>query len=91
MDFASSSRAAEDRTRWKGILAYFKVICSAPTTSQGYGRDYRENVNLGFTLLYIINKLKLCESISSLVNIVKVNLLGCQIDSFQCSEPFWNP
>ena len=32
-DFASSTRAAEDRTRWKRIV----VICAAPTTSQGCG------------------------------------------------------
>ena len=32
MGFASSTRAAENRTRWKGIVAN-----SSPTTFQGYG------------------------------------------------------
>ena len=35
MDFTSSTRAAEKRTRWKGIVA--NIICGAPTTSLGYG------------------------------------------------------
>ena len=34
MDFASSTRAAEKRTRWKGIVANSS---GAPTTFQGYG------------------------------------------------------
>ena len=33
MNFASSTRAAEDRTRGKGIFV------KSPTTSQGYGID----------------------------------------------------
>ena len=37
MDIASSARAAEDKTRWKGGCC--KVICGAPTTIQGYGAD----------------------------------------------------
>ena len=37
MDFANSSRAAEDRTRWKNDSC--KVIRDALTTSQGYGID----------------------------------------------------
>ena len=32
VDFASSTRAAEDKTSWKGIVV---VICCAPATSQG--------------------------------------------------------
>ena len=36
MDFASSTRAAEDRIRWKGIVVKSSM---APTTSQGYGID----------------------------------------------------
>ena len=32
MDFASSTRAAEDRTRWKGI------VVTEATTFQGYGK-----------------------------------------------------
>ena len=34
MDFASSTRVAENRTRWKGIVEF---ICGAPTSFQGYG------------------------------------------------------
>ena len=34
MDFANSTRAAENRTRWKGIVATLSVV---PTTFQGYG------------------------------------------------------
>ena len=37
MDFASPTRVAEDRTRWKGVVC--EVICGAPTTMQGYGID----------------------------------------------------
>ena len=33
IDFASSTRAAENKTRWKGIFA--KCIFGAPTTFQG--------------------------------------------------------
>ena len=36
MDFAGSNGAAENRTRWKGIVI---VICGAPPASQGYGID----------------------------------------------------
>ena len=39
MDFASSTRPTEDRTRWKMIVI---VICGAPTSSQGYGIDDEE-------------------------------------------------
>ena len=35
MDFASSTRAAENRSRWKGVCCEF--ICGAPATFQGYG------------------------------------------------------
>ena len=35
MDFSSSTRAAEDRTRRKGIAA--KYMYGAPTTFQDYG------------------------------------------------------
>ena len=38
MDFASSTRAAEDRTRWKGIVV--KIICGAPNALQGYRIDW---------------------------------------------------
>ena len=34
MDFASSTRAAENRTRWKEIVANSSGV---PTTFQGYG------------------------------------------------------
>ena len=37
MDFASSTRAAEDRTRL--LQDCCKVICGAPRISQGYGTD----------------------------------------------------
>ena len=37
MDFASSTRAVEDRTRWKGIVVKSYVV--PPTTSQGYRID----------------------------------------------------
>ena len=37
MDFASSTRAAEDRTRCKGIVVKSSVV--PPTTSLGYGID----------------------------------------------------
>ena len=35
MDFASSTKAAKDLIRWKGIVV--KSSFGAPTTSQGYG------------------------------------------------------
>ena len=41
MDFASSTRAAEDRTRWRGCC---EAICGAPTTMQVYGIRL-ENIN----------------------------------------------
>ena len=37
MDFASSTRATEDRTRWKGIVVKSSMV--PPTTSQGYEID----------------------------------------------------
>ena len=37
LDFAGSTRAAQDRTRWKGIVV--KSLVAPPTTSQGYGID----------------------------------------------------
>ena len=37
MDFASSTRAAEDRARWKGIVVKSSVV--PPMTSQCYGID----------------------------------------------------
>ena len=37
MDFASSARAAEDRARWKGVVAKSSMV--PPTTMQCYGID----------------------------------------------------
>ena len=42
---ARSTRADEDRTRWKGVG--YKVICEAPMSSQGYKIDWTR-----FDLLY---------------------------------------
>ena len=35
MDFASSTRAAEDRTRWKGILLKSSVVPQRPHKVMG--------------------------------------------------------
>ena len=38
MDFASSTRAAENRTRWKGIVANSSVVPRQPSKVMGYDR-----------------------------------------------------
>ena len=38
MDFASSNRAAEDRTRWKGVIAKSSVVPQRPCKVMGYTR-----------------------------------------------------
>ena len=38
MDFASSTRAAEDRTRWKGIVVKSSVVPQQPHKIMGYAR-----------------------------------------------------
>ena len=35
MDFASSTRAAEDRTRWKGVIAKSSVVPQQPSKVMG--------------------------------------------------------
>ena len=35
MDIASSTRAAENRTRWKGIVANSSVVSRQPSTAMG--------------------------------------------------------
>ena len=37
LDFASLTRTAENRTRLKGVVENWEVICGAPTTLQEYG------------------------------------------------------
>ena len=37
MGFGDSLRAAEDKERWKGIVATCSVICGAPTTTEVNG------------------------------------------------------
>ena len=39
IDFASSTRAVEKSTIWKGIVAYSS--CGAPKTYQFYGTEYK--------------------------------------------------
>ena len=38
MDFASSTKAAEDRTRWKGIVAISSVVPQQPSKGMGMNR-----------------------------------------------------
>ena len=38
MDFASSTRAAEDRTRWKGIVVKSSVVLQRPHKVMGWTR-----------------------------------------------------
>ena len=38
MDFASSTKAAEDRTRWKGIVAISSVVSQQPSKGMGMNR-----------------------------------------------------
>ena len=38
MDFANSARAAEDRTRWKGIVVKSSVVPQRPHNVMGYTR-----------------------------------------------------
>ena len=45
MDFASSTRTAENRSRWKGIVANSSVVPRRPSTVMGYG----EEVNIQFS------------------------------------------
>ena len=41
MDFASSTRAAKDRTRWKGIVVKASVVSQRPHKVMGWTRlDY---------------------------------------------------
>ena len=38
MDFASSTRMAENRTRWKGIVANSSVVPRGPSRVMGFNR-----------------------------------------------------
>ena len=38
MDFASSTRTAENRTRWKGVVANSSVVPRRPSKVMGYNR-----------------------------------------------------
>ena len=38
MNFASSTRAAENRTRWKGIVANSSVVPRRPSNVMGWNR-----------------------------------------------------
>ena len=39
MDFASSTRAAENRSRWKGIVANSSVVTRRPSKVMGWNRN----------------------------------------------------
>ena len=39
MDFASSTRVAENRTRWKGIVANSSVVPRRPSKVTGWSRE----------------------------------------------------
>ena len=41
MDFASSARTAENRTKWKGIVAKSSVVPQRPCKVKGYDRIHR--------------------------------------------------
>ena len=41
MDFVSSTRAAENRSRWKGIVAHSSVVPRRPSKVMGYNRKNR--------------------------------------------------
>ena len=43
IDFASSTRAAEDRTRWKGIVAKSSVVPQRPCEVMGQTRLYKHD------------------------------------------------
>ena len=47
MDFASSTRAAENRTRWKGIVANSSVVPRRPSKVMGYNRIEKISVYIG--------------------------------------------
>ena len=38
MDFASCTRAAEERTRWKGVVVKSSVVPQRPCKAMGYTR-----------------------------------------------------
>ena len=38
IDFASSTRTAEDRTRWKGVVVNSSVVPQRPCKVMGYNR-----------------------------------------------------
>ena len=61
MDFASSTRAAEDRTRWKGIVIKSSVVPQRPHNVMGYNRLDSDNVvriNFQHSRIRIRNGLK---------------------------------
>ena len=57
MDFASSTMAAEDRTRWKGIVV---KSSGAPMTSQGYGIGFAQDFRFtGGQILKLLPRLEM--------------------------------
>ena len=44
MDFASSTRAAESRTKWKGIIANLSVVPRRPSKVMGSDRIQQNRV-----------------------------------------------
>ena len=43
IDFASSTRAAENRSRWKGIVANSSMVPQRPSKVVGYDRGLKGN------------------------------------------------
>ena len=63
MDFASSTRTAENRTKWKRNCCEF--ICGAPMTFQGYGIEYNNIIFLHYCIYMflgrtVINVVRIC-------------------------------
>ena len=51
MDFASSTRAAKNRTRWKGIVANSSVVSRRPSKVMGWNRIDHLNNRVALTTL----------------------------------------
>ena len=54
MDIASSTRAAENRTRWNGIDANSSMVPQRPSKVVGYNRIEIELVKVFITILFLI-------------------------------------
>ena len=86
MDFASSTRAAENKTRWKGNVANSSVVSQRPSKVMGYNRIYRDPVQKFFFFFFFLPFKSTCVPGTAVLQLHRERLLEKRTVKLQCSN-----